>query len=261
MSETLAGRRRREDDTVAAAETEVAEAERLVATLEERVREGDEDVTPEEIATAREMGRFARLRAEAAARKARKTKEAARLAACEDLRHEIEQYATGTGTELAGLLQAAQDAVTAFVHAVDSRNVQVQTWNDRIRALGIPEHISPVSPPAGHGRLGHRGSRVIAGRRVLEPLDADHWLSGMLHAVTYPSTDRRVQIAPQDTGPDLYDRLGAVDAVAPEPPADLVFFRGPNGAVSYFSPDRVPAAADLARLGLTRVSRKEAWGE
>ncbi|KPC91905.1 hypothetical protein [Streptomyces albus] len=52
------------------AEHEATEAEQLLAALEERVRDGDEKVTAQQLADARELGRFAKLRAEAARRKA-----------------------------------------------------------------------------------------------------------------------------------------------------------------------------------------------
>ncbi|MEU3750579.1 MULTISPECIES: hypothetical protein [Streptomyces] len=56
--------------TQAAAEQEAAEANALLAALEERVRDGDEGVTPQQLAEQRELGLFAHLRAEAAHRKA-----------------------------------------------------------------------------------------------------------------------------------------------------------------------------------------------
>ncbi|MFE3635816.1 hypothetical protein [Streptomyces sp. NPDC059168] len=55
---------------VAQAEQEASEAEQLLAALEERVRDGDKNVTAQQLADARELGRFATLRAEAARRKA-----------------------------------------------------------------------------------------------------------------------------------------------------------------------------------------------
>ncbi|MFD7064397.1 hypothetical protein [Streptomyces sp. NPDC059906] len=55
---------------VAQAEADAATAEQAAEALAERVREGDEQVTADQLATAQQAGRFARLRAEAARRKA-----------------------------------------------------------------------------------------------------------------------------------------------------------------------------------------------
>ncbi|MEU3730295.1 hypothetical protein AB0E81_12910 [Streptomyces sp. NPDC033538] len=55
---------------VAQAEAEATAAEQAAEALAERVREGDDQVTAEQLATAQQAGMFARLRAEAARRKA-----------------------------------------------------------------------------------------------------------------------------------------------------------------------------------------------
>lgn len=265
MSDPLDAVRTRADADVTTAEAEADEAAQLVTTLEERVREGDKKITPEEISTARELGRFARLRAEATRRKAEKAKRTALLAACEDLRAEVEAYVTGAGAEFAELLKTAEDAVSAFVAAVDDRNDRIRAWHLRLQALGVPEHLAPIAPPAEHGRLGYRGATVIAGMRHMERTSPENWLSQMLTHVTHRFDSLHNIEAPlRGAGGDpaaMYERLGALDATAPEPMANLVFFRGPNGSVHQYDPDRVPSAEDIARLGLTEISRKEAWGE
>ncbi|QRX90852.1 hypothetical protein [Streptomyces noursei] len=58
------------------AEQEAAEAEQLLAALEERDRDGDKQVTAQRFTDARELGRFAKLHAEAARRKAVRAAEA-----------------------------------------------------------------------------------------------------------------------------------------------------------------------------------------
>jgi hypothetical protein len=62
------------DAQVTAAESEAEAADGLVEALEERVRDGDLDVTPEQIESQRSLSRFARLRATAARRKAEKAR-------------------------------------------------------------------------------------------------------------------------------------------------------------------------------------------
>jgi hypothetical protein len=172
--------------TVHAAEQEAQEATALVEALEEKVRDGDDAVTPEELASARELGRFARLRAEAAQRKADRARQAARLAACEELRREIEQYADGSGERFAELLRDVETAVRAFIGAVEQRNTHLRTWRQRMHQLGVPAHRSPSVRPAEHGHLGHDpgNSELIAGRRRLRPTDPDRPLGVLLRRIT-----------------------------------------------------------------------------
>ncbi len=67
------------------AAAEAAEAEQLVATLEERVLDGDDDVQPEQIEAQRSLSRFAGLRAEAAHRKVQRAQAARQAALIADL--------------------------------------------------------------------------------------------------------------------------------------------------------------------------------
>lgn len=70
---------------VDAAQQEVREAEQLLTALEERVRAGDPGVKPRELRDAREVVDFARLRVEAAERRAEKQRTQARHALYEQL--------------------------------------------------------------------------------------------------------------------------------------------------------------------------------
>jgi hypothetical protein len=250
-------------DAVAAAEQEAAEAEQLAAALEERVREGDDSVTSEQIASARELGRFARLRTEATRRKAEKAKAAARLAACEALRADVEAYADGSGDRFAELLRTAEDAVRAFVAAVDERNDRIAQWRRAVVALGVPEHTNPTVPSKGHGNLGYNTlpAQLIAGTRRMQPTPAQDWLGRMLTDVVqdrgnsvrdikvpYPSTVR---------GDAVYAQLATLDAPR-EAPGPMYFYRGSGGAV--VEREQPYSSEDIARLDLTPISQKEAWG-
>ncbi|MER6361554.1 hypothetical protein [Kitasatospora sp. NPDC001527] len=62
------------DHITATADQEVTEAEQLLAALEDRVRDGDDTVTAEQVEEARGLRRFAQLRREAAQRKAEKAR-------------------------------------------------------------------------------------------------------------------------------------------------------------------------------------------
>ncbi|MFH9038974.1 hypothetical protein ACH4FA_06360 [Streptomyces sp. NPDC017966] len=94
--------------------------------LEERVRSGDETVTPEQVEQARVMGRFAVLRAEAAERRA--AEEAAAAAARERTARiaEARRLLDGHGLDdVARLYVAARDALSALVAACDGRTEAV----------------------------------------------------------------------------------------------------------------------------------------
>ncbi|KFG75657.1 hypothetical protein [Streptomyces mutabilis] len=104
-----------------AAETEAVAADEAAEHLAERVREGDDSVTPEQLDTAQKAGKFARLRAEAAQRKARKAAERAEQARRRTLTEQAvtlldKQSAPAT---VADAYETARRALAALVAAVD----------------------------------------------------------------------------------------------------------------------------------------------
>lgn len=254
-----------DDSIVTTAEQEAAEAEDLAAALAERVRDGD-DVEPAELANAEQLGRFARLRVEAARRKVERAKTAARLADCKALCEEIESYASGTGERFAELLATAETAIRAFVAAVDERNQHIAVWRQRMHNLQVPAHGNPLVPPKEHGRLGwteHDG-QVIGGRRRMMQTSPERWLNSMLCHVTLDMPVKHfnsVVMGGAQPRDELYDQLASLDAPAADAPTNLVFYRGENGAIHSYDPDLVPPPEDLKRLKMTRVSREEAWGK
>ncbi|XVV05829.1 hypothetical protein ACQPW3_10735 [Actinosynnema sp. CA-248983] len=153
---------------VETAEQEAAAAEAETGALEERVLAGDESVTADAIEKQRGLSRFARLRAGAAARKAERAKQAARLKACDALRQEIEAHSPNTGPKLAKALRKAEAALAEVFRIEHERNQQVGAWRQRAVELGVPEHRTPFVPPAEHGHLGLHGRNLIAGGRRLE---------------------------------------------------------------------------------------------
>lgn len=106
------------------AEQEAAEAEQLLAALEERVRDGDQQITAQQLTDARELGRFATLRAEAARRKA----ERAATKAAEQERTRIIADAvtlaeqTAAPTHVATAYQQARAALIALITAVHTHD-------------------------------------------------------------------------------------------------------------------------------------------
>src|SRR6266704_3462506 len=160
-----------EVEASAAADREAAEAEALCRAVEERVLGGGPEATKTEIGHLG-LARFAKLRAEAANRRAERAREAERQRQLAELREEVDAYASDSGAGLAGLLEEVERAAAAFVQAVADRDAKLAGWQGRMRALGVPEHSAPISPPDAHGQLGYDGTiRVIAGMRRLRDLD------------------------------------------------------------------------------------------
>ncbi|GGK59944.1 hypothetical protein Ppa06_26330 [Planomonospora parontospora subsp. parontospora] len=258
------------EQDVQQAEQEAAEAEQLVDALEKRVIDGDEDITVEQITSQRELGRFARLRAQATARKAERARRAARLKALDELRAEIEAYATDGGAHLAKLAKEAEDANAAFLAAVAERNTRLQTWRKLMLGHEVPRHASPITPPAEHAHLGHTDAgQIIAGQRRMNRVDADEWFGHMIRAALHRAGTavklhlggRTVTVDPasRDQVAALagYARLAQVDAPAGEADPNLRFFLTSGGSVLAL--DREPNAAEAR--GIEReLSRKEAGG-
>ncbi|MGI5182232.1 hypothetical protein ACQEVZ_38660 [Dactylosporangium sp. CA-152071] len=126
------------DADVAKAEREAAEAAQLVDALEERVRDGDQDVTPAHIAAQRDLAHFAQLRAEATRRNADRAKAAAHAQALADLRAQILADVNGGGQGLAAVAQALDSvdrAITKFLTTARQHNAWHAQTRDRLRDL------------------------------------------------------------------------------------------------------------------------------
>ncbi|MFH8343768.1 hypothetical protein [Streptomyces sp. NPDC018045] len=125
------------------AEQEASEAEQLLAALEERVRDGDEQVTAQQLADARELGRFAKLRAEAARRKAERAAQAAADKARADRLAEAAAMTAPGGaldaTTLAASYATARDAVRAFVTASETYNAAIKEATGLLAAADVPD--------------------------------------------------------------------------------------------------------------------------
>ncbi|MFD9374674.1 hypothetical protein ACFWBH_03885 [Streptomyces sp. NPDC059999] len=133
----------------ALADAETAQAARDLEAIEERVINGDESVTPEQVEQVRGLARFARLRREAAARKAEAQRE-----------REAEERRVATLAEAQRLmdaapksavyekLAAAQHAVTELREAIDAYNEAGQAaWQVFAQTKGVPATIfDPVTP-------------------------------------------------------------------------------------------------------------------
>lgn len=204
---------------ITAAEQEADEAARLLEALEERVRDGDDTVTPNEIASARELGNFARLRADATARKAAAAQQTARTLAIQELRAEIEQHSQQRGTQYAQLLRTAEDSLRAFLNAASADNEQLRQWRQRMVDLDIPE-VRAYGPPATeHAGLAYSQQQTsrkylsVDGRHI-DTVDPEHWIRLLLTRVTRGTQGfHHIQQATRSigNGADMYERLESLN--------------------------------------------------
>lgn len=156
---------------VAQAEAEAREADALLAALEERVRDGDTEVTPQQLAEQRELGRFARLRAEAARRKADR---AAAKAAEQRRAALIEQAVTlavgkGDRAPVAAAYDRARAALTELIAAVEVHDQAVTEADHLLRQAGCGPSIEYVQ--VDHGDYVANEPRHVAGSRTAPKVD------------------------------------------------------------------------------------------
>jgi hypothetical protein len=139
------------EPTATAPETEAA---RLLADLEERVKSGDETVTPEEVEHARGLSRFATLRQEAARRRAETEAE-----------QEAEHRRTAALTEAERILaEHPKEAVDARVRDVQQAMAALRAELDAYHAstlaawdvLSTDRPVPPIPYRPGE-RLRHEG--------------------------------------------------------------------------------------------------------
>ncbi|WCD86381.1 hypothetical protein KPP03845_102727 [Streptomyces xanthophaeus] len=130
------------------ARTEAAQAAELIEALAERVRDGDDDVTAEQIATQRQLAELAELRVTGAERK---------LAAAETADRDARAKAIAAAArklldqdDMQPLLDAVRSAVTALGHLVDvttARTERIHTL--AVQAVEVNEDLKRADPAAG----------------------------------------------------------------------------------------------------------------
>lgn len=121
------------------AEEEAREAGALAEALEERVRDGDDTVSPDQVAKARELAGFARLRVEAARRRADKAKQEAVSQQVSEVGAEARAFASEIASRADDVQELAGKAETVLRELVDALDAQ-RTEGMRISgALEIAE--------------------------------------------------------------------------------------------------------------------------
>jgi hypothetical protein len=150
---------------VGVADQQVRDAADLVEALRERVRAG-EDVTPGEIASARDVAEHAKLRAEAARRNAEQVAEQVRQARLAHVAGDLR--AQGDDTQrLVQLMRAAEDALHALVNACGERDPVLVEARTVMHECGVPPVRAGAHGLAEHGGLSwneYDGGVVVGGR-------------------------------------------------------------------------------------------------
>ncbi|MCY0962801.1 hypothetical protein [Streptomyces sp. H27-H5] len=181
--------RRDADATLARASEEAKEAAGLLTALEDRVRDGDDSITPEELTKARELGSFAQLRTDATRKRVVEARQTARLAALAELKGEMDAYQAEADTgELVDNILAA---LLAFTQHYESHNAHVNDWAARMKELGVASVPGPQFTQPEDGHLGLNGRDVYTGTAIYQTIDGrgllDHTVTQLTVAARYPT--------------------------------------------------------------------------
>ncbi|MET7711010.1 hypothetical protein [Streptomyces sp. NPDC005407] len=130
---------------LAAAKQEKTEAQQLGGALAERVRSGDPEVTPKQLAEAKQLAEFADLRITAAQRKLAEAEEADRRARAEEVAAEARDIATDDDlNELAPHVKAVVDAVAALTAVAAARDNRIRKAGYALRHIN--RELSDLDP-------------------------------------------------------------------------------------------------------------------
>lgn len=116
----------RPDTAVTTAEQEAAEAQALVDALAERVRDGNTDVTPDQLAAQQQLADFAQLRVEAARRHQARASEDSRVRRAEAARTAGQHLLNEDGArDIVAATVAAAAAMAELARVVEARNAHI----------------------------------------------------------------------------------------------------------------------------------------
>ncbi|WP_435272204.1 hypothetical protein [Streptomyces parvulus] len=143
---------------LATAQQELDDARATLATLQEQVRNGDEDVTAQQLADQRELIGLAELRVEAAQRAetqaAAADQEARALAIRDDIRDLVAEDSTAS---LLTAVQGVMTAVAALVTAAGARETAIRETAAAAESMNAELGWTPGNMPATDA-YGFRGS-------------------------------------------------------------------------------------------------------
>ncbi|MBT2391643.1 hypothetical protein J7E87_19945 [Streptomyces sp. ISL-1] len=147
---------------LAAAKQEKTEAQQLGGALAERVRSGDPEVTPKQLAEAKQLAEFADLRITAAQRKLAEAEEADRRARAEEVAAVARDIAGDDDPrELAACVRAVVDATAALVAVAQARDSRIRTAGRTLRRIDLElSALDASTNRAMRDRYGVEGSAL-----------------------------------------------------------------------------------------------------
>lgn len=250
---------------VTAAEREAAADREKIETLKTRVMSGG-DVSPDELAQAKQLAEWSELRVTAVRQQAEQSAERNRREACAALRPDIDQFADQVATQAVEKLKAITDAVVGYWRYMAEQEAERVELLKRVVALTDEWH-APHVPPDHNAGIGYRAQLLIAGRRRIDRIDAGRFMGRALALAArelkpeplrfhldYHGT---IAVAPEEHNADPAADLARIVQPMSEPGEEW-FVRGPGGAV--FGADKPWTDEQVKQQRLTRISAKEAWG-
>lgn len=206
---------------LSAVEQEKTEAEQLTAALAERVREGDPEVSPQQLAEARQLADFAELRITAAQRKLAAAEEADRQARARQLAEDAHRLADGDEHGvLADAIRHMAEAVNALVDLAHTRNNDIHSISNRVRDLDYEfgQAGAPGDLALRHGVARHPEGVIVTGEPMVARLSPAELLAAAVRLATGQSRVTEGELIQAFSGPDgtLARVLKAMPALADE---------------------------------------------
>ncbi|MER6484104.1 hypothetical protein ABT264_11250 [Streptomyces virginiae] len=198
----------------ALAESEAADAARALEEIEARVMDGDAEVTPEDVESARGFARFKHLRREAAKKRAAELRQERLDAELQERADAFRASVEGLALQdIARLHRVAEDALDALAAACETRDAAIVQGSVRLAAAcqsALPIHAAPYAS-------------VRLGDESWVPQPAGQLIGRMLHTVAQRHSGLPVSHRPA---------LGAALTPYSSPPGEVERLSAELGAVA-----------------------------
>lgn len=154
--------------------------EQILDNLRQRIEDGDNTVTPEELQQAETAVQFTRLQTTGQEKRDAAAAHQAKLDELDQIRQAIAEDAPFQGEALTKLLAAAEKAMTAFIKATLDRNKRIAQYVKRIKALELEGSVSQhlETYPGGVGT-----DALLVNSEVIDRLHAGQILTELLEKI------------------------------------------------------------------------------